>query len=76
MALLNRSLTPEEVKKLLDMIPLPEKPSIFDLIRGERHQYVRYDAALDRIVYERVDTFYFSNDETASDSRWMVPKAP
>jgi hypothetical protein len=46
--------------------------SQLQLATGERHQFVRYDAALGRVVYEDVDTFYFS-DASPSDSRWMVP---
>lgn len=39
-----------------------------------RHQFVRYDATLDRVVYEDADTFYgYGVSASPSDSRWMVP---
>lgn len=42
-------------------------------VTGESHQFVRYDAKLDRVVYENVQHFYWT-DPSPSDSRWMVPK--
>lgn len=36
-------------------------------------QYVRYDAKLNRTVFEDPDTFYLTGPESPSDSRWLVP---
>jgi hypothetical protein len=76
MALLNRQLTKEELSEILDKMPLMiEYDSFYKGLFEPRHQYVRYDAAMGRIVYEDQETFYWCTDESPSDSRWMVPHA-
>lgn len=75
MAQLNRPLTEGEILLLLTSRWAPSLESPFrDLcFTGESHQFVRYDAKLDRVVYEDVQHFYWT-DPSPSDSRWMVPK--
>lgn len=36
------------------------------------HQFVRYDAEIDRVVYENPNVFYCTR-ESPSDCLWMVP---
>ena len=42
------------------------------LLTEPRHQFVRYDAEIDRVEYEKPNVFY-NTRESSSDSRWMVP---
>lgn len=65
----------ESWKSLLEhTLPLLQPLTMFELTVGQRHQFVRYDATLDRVVVERPDVFYgFRAEEGPSDSRWMVP---
>lgn len=80
MALLNRPLTDAEAQAILESWRTsPLSSGLSELWRcliakGERNQYVRYDAKLDRVAYEDIETFYFTREESPSDSRWMVPK--
>lgn len=74
--MLNRPLTEKEIFDILMRPPAAwwSDSAFIDLIAGERFQYVRYDAKLGRVVYEDIETFYFTREESPSDSRWMVPK--
>lgn len=51
-------------------------PSLWDKVFGPRYQMVRYRGAIDRIDYERPDTFYALGPESPSDCVWMVPIKP
>lgn len=74
MALLNRPLTEAEFEKMLDLaMPSMDFQSFFAGQFEPRQQFVRYDAAVPRIVYEDPATFYWTTDDTPSDNRWMVP---
>lgn len=79
MAMPDRPLTDADIKVMLEnwherIEQLFVLPCLLDLITGERYQYVRYDAKLNRVVYEDIETFYFTREGSPSDSRWMVPK--
>lgn len=77
MAQLNRPLTDAEILLILTSTwaPLLDSPFRDLCVTGERHQFVRYDATLDRVVYEDPKHFYGWNvDPSPSDSRMMVPK--
>ncbi len=75
MALLNRPLTAEEAKTLIDSeFVYPLYHELFKLIAEPRYQCIRYDASINRIVYEARDTFYLA-DDSPSDCRWIVPGA-
>lgn len=58
-------------KSLLNCsLPIPILSPFFE----PRHQFVRYDAIINRVVYEDRETFYgYGVPESPSDSRWMVP---
>lgn len=73
MALLNRPLTQGKLQEFMngDYTDLYDNKFIQYLIEP-KYQYVRYDAALNRIVYERADTFYMAGKSSPSDCRWMV----
>lgn len=73
MVMLNRELSAEEAKQLLET-RMPISNVLFDLINEPRYRYVRYRAAFNRIDYERLDTYYNLGPETPSDSLWMVPQ--
>jgi len=73
-------LTPEQWRLLpaeddwASWLPTPYDAGS-DLLRRisePRHQFVRYEAILDRVVYENPDVFYAIEDSPSS-SRWMVP---
>ena len=65
----------ESWKSLLEhTMPLLQPLTMLELTVGQRHQFVRYDATIDRVVYERADVFYdWKRGASPSDSRWMVP---
>lgn len=71
MALLNRSLTPDEIAEALragtDFQYTP-----FDWSEP-RYQTVRYRAAFNQVDYERRDTFYALGPKSPSDCVWMIP---
>ena len=72
MALLNRELTRDEIAKALSTATDFRFYRPFDWFEP-RYQTVRYRAALDRVDYERHDTFYAMGPKSPSDSVWMVP---
>lgn len=52
--------------------PYEQSFSFLAAIAAPRHQFVRYDALIDRVEYENPNVFYVTR-ESPSDSRWMVP---
>lgn len=75
MALLDRPLNDREIKEFLrTKWYMPISNEIFKLISEPRYQMVRYRAALNRIDYERPDTFYQLGPQTPSDCHWMIPE--
>lgn len=72
MALLNRPLSAGEVESLL-RTPYYPPSDIFRQMLEPRRQTVRYRGALDRVDYERPDTFYALGPKSPSDCVWMVP---
>lgn len=75
MALMNRSMTTDEATQIIKAVPLNLGRSFLNAAFEPRYQFVRYDAAMDRTVFCRDDTFYIS-EESPSDCRWMVPGLP
>jgi hypothetical protein len=75
MALLDLPLTDKEVRSLVTAMgwPVIHYSPILQIASEPKYDYVRYDAALGRVVYEARDTFYWTTSESPSDSRWMVP---
>lgn len=76
MALLNRPLTADEVRALMDAKPSAAFYSnvMMELISSTRYQTVRYRGAINRTDYERPDTFYALGPESPSDCVWMIPR--
>lgn len=81
MALFNRPLTEDEVRAMLESwratksLLVPEHMFRELCVTGKSHQFVRYDAKLNRVVLEDPQTFYdFGRTKSPSDSRMMVPK--
>ena len=71
----NRPLTAEEAKALIDThFVFPLYDELWKLILEPRYQTVRYRAALDRVDYERPDTFYALGPVSPSDCVWMIPQ--
>lgn len=75
MALLNRPLNAREVEQFLrTKWYIPIKNEIFRLITEPKYQHVRYRGAINRMDFERPDTFYELGPESPSDCHWMIPK--
>lgn len=75
MALLNRPMTTDEVRELMDSSPSAMLYSgvMMELMTSTRYQTVRYRGAINRTDYERRDTFYALGPGSPSDSVWMIP---
>lgn len=69
-----KNLTPEEILRLVTTpIKMPSDKRFLDLImNGETARFVRYDAKLDRVVYEDPENFYWT-EASPSDCRMMLP---
>ena len=77
MALPQKPFTADQIRALL---VFPEPPeSLFKseflmaLAEPKRGRYVRYDATLNRTVFEDPNTFYLCDAASPTDSRWLVP---
>jgi len=74
MPLLNRPMTAIEIKMVIsDKFFVYSNNKLFELINEPKYQYVKYRAKLNRIDYERPNTFYELGPKSPSDCHWMVP---
>lgn len=70
-----RALTRAEIEQIISEPPVPIlfQSDFFPMLTEPRYQTVRYRGALNRVDYERPDTFYELGPESPSDCVWMVP---
>jgi limonene-1,2-epoxide hydrolase len=72
MASMGEYLADPVVRKAADDAMWYGQGQFMAMLTEPHHQFVRYDACANRVVYERADSFYIG-DCSPSSSRWMVP---